>query len=70
MTAVDADRDPPAHHPAYGLPRDVARLWDDRLVFASSEVAREHGGLLEGALEASEAAVGPARAIVSAAPPA
>ena len=62
LTAVAADQQPLTHHPAYGLPPALDRLWDGRLIFASSEVAREHGGLLEGALEASEAALAQALA--------
>ena len=50
-TATEADRTPPAGHPAY-RPRPPA----GRLIFAGSESAPEDGGFLEGALAAAEAA--------------
>lgn len=53
-TAVPADADPPPAHPAYGLPPAAAGLWDGRLILSGTETASEHGGFLEGALEASE----------------
>ena len=43
-------------HPAYGLPECAHGLWGGRLRFAGTESAPEHGGYLEGALEAAEAA--------------
>lgn len=43
-------------HPDAGLPKALRGLWEGRLLFASSEVAEMHGGLVEGALEAAEAA--------------
>ena len=54
LTATTADHVPPAGHPAYGTPSALTGLWDGRLIFASSEMAPEFGGFLEGALEAAE----------------
>lgn len=55
-TATEADRTaPPGAHPRYGLPPQLADLWQGRLHFASSEMGSSFGGLLEGALEAAEA---------------
>ncbi|MBA5778395.1 FAD-dependent oxidoreductase [Stappia sp. F7233] len=56
LTSTEADHVPAGEHPAYGMPHPLRNLWDGRLVFASSEMAVEHGGYLEGALEAAEAA--------------
>jgi monoamine oxidase len=57
LTATQSDVQVSALHPAYGLPSELANLWSGRLIFGSTEVARQFGGLLEGALEASEAAL-------------
>ena len=38
------------------MPRELEGLWGGRLIMASTEVANEHGGFLEGALVAAEAA--------------
>lgn len=57
LTATRLDWTPSGHHPAYGLPSALADLWDGRLIMGSTEVAREFGGYLEGALEASEASM-------------
>ena len=46
----------PRGHPAYGMPRELDGLWGGHLIMASTEVANEHGGFLEGALVAAEAA--------------
>ncbi|MFX0545751.1 flavin monoamine oxidase family protein [Roseovarius sp. S1116L3] len=54
-TATEADRHPPRMHPAYGLPRAVAGLWDGRLLFAGAEMADDMGGLMEGALASANA---------------
>lgn len=54
MTATQDDHDPPTSHPAYGTPRALVGLWDNRLHFASSEMGASFGGFLEGALEAGE----------------
>ena len=43
-----------AQHPHYGLPASVAALADQGLLFASSEMAAQFGGFVEGALEAAE----------------
>jgi monoamine oxidase len=48
---------PLLEHPAYGLPAETRALWDGRLRFAGTETAPEHGGYMEGALEAAERAV-------------
>ena len=44
------------HHPTYGTPPSLARLWGGKLQLTSSEMAPEFGGYLEGALEAAEIA--------------
>ncbi|MXN66103.1 NAD(P)-binding protein [Stappia sp. GBMRC 2046] len=56
LTATQADRQPLFEHPSYGLPEPLRKIWGGELMIASSEAAREHGGYLEGALEAAEAA--------------
>lgn len=53
-TATEADQAPLYAHPEYGLPQPMAGLWDKRLYFAGTEVARQFGGYIEGALEAAE----------------
>jgi monoamine oxidase len=55
-TAVVRDGEPLSQHPAYGLPAAMAGLWEERLLFGSTEVAPQFGGFLEGALEAAERA--------------
>lgn len=56
FTATDADLAAPQTHPPYGE-RALRQLWFDRRVaFASAESAASHGGLVEGALLAGEAA--------------
>lgn len=57
LTATQLDWTPTGQHPTYGLPSALADLWDGRLIMGSTEVAREFGGYLEGALEASEASM-------------
>jgi len=52
-TATTADHAPLRAHPAYGLPAALRGLWGGKLHFASSEVAPEAGGLMEGALAAA-----------------
>ncbi len=32
-------------------------MWDEQIILAGSEVAREHGGYIEGALESAEEAI-------------
>ena len=53
-TAIQLDHEPPAGHPAYGLPTQLTALWNEQLVFGSTEIASQFGGFLEGALEAAE----------------
>ncbi|MHB1566666.1 MAG: flavin monoamine oxidase family protein [Acidiferrobacter sp.] len=57
LTATVADAAPLSEHPPY-QPLDIREgLWADRLIFAGTEVAFEHGGYLEGAVEAAERAI-------------
>jgi monoamine oxidase len=56
-TATPGDSEPPSGHPDYGPPPEFSGPRDGRLLFAGTEVACEHGGYLEGALEAAIAAV-------------
>ena len=58
FTATVADHDLPRSHPVYGMPPALRALTDDGLIFASTELAPDNGGLLEGALAAAERAVG------------
>lgn len=44
-------------HPQYGTPAELAALAQQGLVFASSEMAPQFGGFVEGALEAAENAL-------------
>jgi monoamine oxidase len=44
-------------HPHYGMPSSIAALADQGLLFASTEMASQFGGFIEGALEASETAL-------------
>lgn len=55
-TATPLDLTALAQHPDYGLPAALATLADGRLLLASSEVASDYGGYLEGALCAADAA--------------
>jgi monoamine oxidase len=54
--STDTDLNTVARHPDYpgSLPRN---LWDNKLVLAGTEVARQHGGYLEGALESADEAI-------------
>jgi len=55
-TATAHDLNTQGHHPQY--PGNMVRnLWDGRLILAGTEVAREHGGYLEGALESADEAL-------------
>lgn len=56
FTATEADAAPQYAHPAYGLPPELMNLWNGRLIFAGTEVARTSGGFIEGALEAADTA--------------
>lgn len=57
FTATDADR-ANTHHPQYGLPDTLQPLAQQGLLFASTEMAPQFGGFIEGALEAAEIAGG------------
>ena len=54
-TATAIDLTSPMQHPHYAddMPR---AFWDNSLILAGTEVAREHGGYLEGALESADEA--------------
>ena len=54
FTATTADAQPLFAHPHYGLPTAMTGVMQGRVIFAGTEVAREFGGYLEGALEAAE----------------
>jgi monoamine oxidase len=56
FTASPADANPPAGHPPYQMPSALRQVWNDRLIFATTELTCDNGGLIEGALAASEAA--------------
>lgn len=57
FTAGPGDHIAPNGHPAYGEPA-LQRLWhNDRLAFAGAEADGAHGGLIEGALAAADAAI-------------
>jgi monoamine oxidase len=55
-TSTEVDLSSPMQHPQYpdALPRS---FWDEKLILAGTEVARQHGGYLEGALESADEAV-------------
>ena len=56
FTATAHDLDGMAHHPQY--PDTVPRhLWDQCLLLAGTEIAREQGGYLEGALETADESI-------------
>lgn len=55
-TTTDLDLTSPMQHPQY--PEDIPKhLWDKKLILAGTEVAREHGGYLEGAIESADEAI-------------
>jgi monoamine oxidase len=56
FTATAADATPPPGHPPYTMPAPLRRIWNDKLIFAVTEMAPDNGGLIEGALAAAEAA--------------
>ena len=56
FTATPADATPPHGHPPYTMPAPLRQIWDDKLIFAITEMAPDNGGLIEGALAAAEAA--------------
>lgn len=53
FTATEADQII-ARHPPYGLPPGMASLASKGLLFASTEMAPQFGGFIEGALEAAQ----------------
>lgn len=55
-TATAADAIPPAGHPAYVMPKTFQHIWDGKLIFCTTEMAPDNGGLIEGALGAAEVA--------------
>ncbi|NIA70067.1 NAD(P)-binding protein [Pelagibius litoralis] len=57
FTALESDAAPLGQHPAYGMPLHLADSWSHRLSFIATETSREHGGLIEGALERAGAFV-------------
>ncbi len=55
FTATAADENEQLlQHPTYGTPPSLAHLWECKLQLASTEMAPNFGGYLEGALEAAE----------------
>ncbi len=54
LTATKADATPPPGHPPYMMPSAVRDIWQGKLMFAVTEMAPDNGGLIEGALAASE----------------
>lgn len=44
-------------HPHYSPPAGQTTIWDGIIHFAGTETASQHGGYLEGALNAAERAV-------------
>ena len=57
LTATPADSPGPREHPPYGEPA-LSQTWlEGRLAFAGAEASQGQGGLIEGALEAADAAM-------------
>ncbi|MCW8935854.1 MAG: FAD-dependent oxidoreductase [Gammaproteobacteria bacterium] len=55
-TTTELDLTSPMQHPDY--PEDIPKhFWDKKLILAGTEVAREHGGYLEGAIESADEAI-------------
>jgi len=56
LITTDTDLNTVARHPEYpgNMPRN---LWDNKLILAGTEVARQNGGYLEGALESADEAI-------------
>lgn len=54
LTATALDWLPLTAHPNYGAMPDAGPVWRDLLLWAGTETAPDHGGYLEGALEAAE----------------
>ena len=57
FTATQYDQPPMYQHPYYHPPTGQTSIWDGTIHFAGTETADEHGGYLEGALNAAERAV-------------
>jgi len=57
FTATTFDQPPMYTHPQYHVPAGKSAIWDATCHFAGTETADEHGGYLEGALNAAERAV-------------
>jgi monoamine oxidase len=53
-TAMKLDQLPLKSHPTYGRPDELKALWQDRLLFGSTEMGAQFGGFLEGAIEAAD----------------
>ncbi len=56
FTATAADASAPRGHPPYAMPAALRHVWDGKLIFAVTELTSDNGGLIEGALAASETA--------------
>jgi monoamine oxidase len=56
FTATGYDQPPMYEHPLYQPPAGRTAIWDDTLLFSSTETSTHHGGYLEGALAAAERA--------------
>ena len=55
-TTTETDLTSPMQHPQY--PEDTSKhFWNKKLILAGTEVAREHGGYLEGAIESADEAI-------------
>lgn len=56
LITTDIDLNTVSRHPDYpgNLPR---HLWESKIILAGTEVARQHGGYLEGALESADEAI-------------
>ncbi len=55
-TTTETDLNSPIQHPQY--PADIPRhFWNNQLILAGTEVAQQHGGYLEGALESADEAI-------------
>jgi monoamine oxidase len=57
LTTTPEDLLGPMQHASCGTPFELCHLWEGKLVLASTEMATENGGLLEGALEITEEVV-------------
>lgn len=54
FTAAAADAIAPPGHPPYTMPPALRHIWNGQLIFAVTELTGDNGGLVEGALAASE----------------